>query len=295
MAYASPSWNRLKVSAQNYQQASPIGILAGSGALPRMLIEGARRLGRPVFIIAFKDFCDAETVADHPHCWVRLGAAGEIINALKQAGCRDIVMGGAIRRPSYSELRPDWRGTRFLLKSGVHLLGDDGLLKAVRHELEEVEGFKLLSVADVIQDLITADNLHIGPCATAQAQQDIARGISIIDSLSQQDVGQAVVVQQGLVLAIEAIEGTAAMLQRAGELKRNGEGGVLVKFSKLGQDKAVDLPTIGPATVDQAIAAGLSGICIEAEASLILEYDLVEQKAQAANIFIISRKRNRDK
>lgn len=263
-----------------------LGLLAGGGVLPRRLAEAARDAGRDVFIIAFKDQTLPETVAGFDHAWVRLGAAGKTLRALHQAGCRDLVMAGGIRRPSLSELRPDWRGLALFVRAGLALRGDDGALRAVRAELEG-EGFRVIAAQDVMATLLMPPGILGMIAPTAEARDDIRRGLDVLAALAPVDVGQAVVVQQGLVLGVEAIEGTAALLQRAGSLRREGRGGVLVKCSKPGQDTSFDLPTIGPETVEQAFAAGLAGLAVEAGRALLLEQAETVTRCNARGLFLL--------
>ena len=247
-----------------------IGILAGGGILPRRLAEAAASEKRKVFIVAFKGQADPATVEGFDHVWVRLGAAGEAIKALKNAGCRELVMAGHVRRPSLVELRPDWRAACLFAKTGLSALGDYGLLKAVRSELES-EGFRLVAPQDVMRGLLMPPGNLSKAIPGKQAEIDINKGIAVLKVLAPLDVGQAVVVQQGLVLGIEAIEGTASLLRRVRDYRREGQGGVLVKLSKAQQDTSLDLPTIGPDTIEQAHAAGLSGLAVEAGRALFLD------------------------
>lgn len=263
-----------------------LGLLAGGGTLPRRLAEAARGDGRDVFMIAFKGQTPPETVAGFDHVWVRLGAAGKTLRALHQAGCKDLVMAGGIRRPSLSELRPDWRGLTLFVKAGLGMLGDDGALRAVRAELEG-EGFRVIAAQDVTASLLMPPGVLGRVPLTDTARADIRRGRDVLAALAPVDVGQAVVVQQGLVLGIEAIEGTAALLQRVGTLRREGAGGVLVKCSKPGQDTSFDLPTIGPETVEQAFAAGLAGLAVEAGRALLLDQDETVARCNARGLFLI--------
>lgn len=264
-----------------------LGILAGGGTLPRRLIEAACSEGREVFIVGFHGHTDPETILNTDHIVVRLGAAGTAIKALKAAGVADLVMAGHIRRPSLFELRPDWRVARFFARAGLAALGDDGLLKAVRAELEE-EGFRLLGPQDIMKSLLTPAGLLSSTKPDAAAESDINRGIAVLTALAPLDVGQAVIVQQGLVLGIEAIEGTEQLVRRAGEVRRDGQGGVLIKISKAQQDDRLDLPTIGPDTVRQCKAAGLRGIALEAGRSLLLDRTATIQAANDAGLFILA-------
>lgn len=263
-----------------------LGILAGGGSLPRHVIAACRGSGRAFFVLAFEGHTDADTVAGTDHAWVRLAAVGEALRRLREAGVREVVMAGPVKRPSLEELRPDWRGAMFLAKVGVRAFGDDGLLSAVVRELE-AEGFAVVGVDDVLASLRTP----MGPCGIHAPDEaagvDIARGVAVAGALGRLDVGQAVVVQQGVVLGVEAIEGTDALLERCGALRRPGRGPVLVKMAKPGQERRVDLPAIGLSTVERAAAAGFLGIALEAERSLIIDRQAVARAADAASMFIV--------
>ncbi|MEJ0071682.1 MAG: UDP-2,3-diacylglucosamine diphosphatase LpxI, partial [Pseudomonadota bacterium] len=263
----------------------PLGILAGGGELPRRLIAACRSAARPCFVIAFEGQTDAATVEGVPHGWAALGAAGRVFELLRAANVREIVLAGAIKRPSLFDLKPDAKAAQLFARIGFRALGDDGLLRAVVDELER-EGFRVIGAQDVLGTL-PAPLGQLGRIAPdAQARSDIARGIEVARALGQVDVGQAVVVQQGIVLGVEAVEGTDALLARVGDLRRAGPGGVLVKIAKPAQDRRVDLPTIGIATIEKAAAAGLVGIAIEAGATLVLDLEGVIAAADAAGLFL---------
>lgn len=266
--------------------SSRLGILAGGGVLPARLIEVCRAAGREVFVVAFEGQTDPASVAGVAHIWTHLGLADRPIKALNEAGVEDLVMVGPISRPSLSELRLDLRSTRFFAKVGAKTLGDDGLLRAVIETLEE-EGFRILGVEEILHDLVA----RIGPYGAhepdARARDDIARGFAVARALGAVDVGQAVVVQQGLVLGVEAIEGTDRLLSRCAELRRDGPGGVLVKVKKPGQERRVDLPTIGAQTIRSAAGAGLRGIAVEAGGALVIDPVAVAEAADAARLFVV--------
>jgi UDP-2,3-diacylglucosamine hydrolase len=263
-----------------------LGVLAGGGQLPVRVIEACRASGRDFFVLAFEGHTDPATVADTPHAWVRLGAVGEALRRLHEAKVEEVVLAGPVKRPSLDDLRPDWRGAMFLAKVGARAFGDDGLLSAVVKELEN-EGFRVVGADDVFGNLRTP----AGPCGKlmpdAAADTDIRRGIEVLKTIGPLDIGQAVVVQQGVVLGIEAIEGTDALLDRCAALRRSGRGGALVKIAKPGQERRVDLPTIGPGTIQRAAAAGLTGIALEAGRSLIIDRAAVVGAADAAGLFIV--------
>ena len=250
------------------------------------MIEVCRATGREVFVVAFEGQTDPASVTGVAHIWTQLGLAEQPFKALHEAGVEDLVMVGPISRPSLSELRLDRWSTRFFAKIGAKSLGDDGFLRAVIEALED-KGFRILGVDEILRDLVA----RIGPYGAhepdAQAREDIGRGFAVARALGAVDVGQAVVVQQGLVLGVEAIEGTDRLLSRCAELRRDGLGGVLVKVKKPGQERRVDLPTIGVQTVRSAAGAGLRGIAIEAGGALVIESGAVADAADTAGLFVV--------
>jgi DUF1009 family protein len=263
-----------------------LGILAGAGELPLRIIDACRATGRPVFVLAFEGAADPAALAGVPQAWVRLGAAADGLRLLRENGVEELVMAGGIERPSLFSLRPDWRTAKFFARVGYRALGDDGLLKAVIHELEE-EGFRVVGADSLLPQAVAPDGPLGRLTPDAQAEADIALGFRVARALGALDIGQAAVVQQGLVLGVEAIEGTDALIARAGRLKREGPGGVLVKAAKPGQERRVDLPTIGLRTVANVAAAGLRGIAVEAGTSLVIDPKALAAAADRAGLFVI--------
>ena len=263
-----------------------LGILAGRGELPARIIQACRETGRDYFVIAFEEQTAPETVAGAPHAWVRLGAAGSALQRLRDAGVEELVMAGGVRRPSLSALRPDAWAVKVFAKKGGKALGDDGLLSALVTALED-EGFRMVGADDVVSDLLAPQGLLGVIVPEAEAKADIALGIEVALGLGALDVGQAVVVQQGLVLGVEAAEGTDALIERCAGLRRSGFGGVLVKVKKPGQERRADLPTIGVPTVTAVAAAGLSGIAVEAGGTLVMDRIAVAAAADRAGVFVI--------
>lgn len=241
-----------------------------------------------MFIVAFQDFAELEPIAGFPHEVIRLAAAGQILAALRRHDCHELVLIGPVRRPSLRDLRPDAEGTRILARVGRALFGgDDGLLGALVRVLGE-EGFSVRGAHEFLTDAVAA----LGPMGRilpddAQAHSDIERGIAVVRALGRLDVGQGCVVQDGLVLAVEALEGTDAMLARAASLRQPGLGGVLVKLVKPGQDRRADLPTIGPHTLERAAAAGLRGIAVEAGGTLLTDRAGCIATADGAGLFLV--------
>ncbi|KPF86235.1 UDP-2,3-diacylglucosamine pyrophosphatase [alpha proteobacterium AAP38] len=263
-----------------------LGIIAGGGDLPRQVAETCRRGGRSFFVIALEgQGADAWLTPDLPHAVLRMGAAGAILERLRTEGVTEIVLAGGVRRPSLSDLRPDWYAARFFARLGLKALGDDGLLRAVSALLEE-EGFRVVGVQSLIADLLMPFGVLTQRRPDEQALADIAHGLMVAHALGAVDVGQAVVVQAGLVLGVEAIEGTDALIARCGLLKRDGAAPVLVKRAKPGQDRRLDLPTIGPDTVTACVAAGFAGIAVEAGGALLVGRADAVRAADAAGLFV---------
>jgi DUF1009 family protein len=264
-----------------------VGIIAGGGLLPGKVAAAAQAAGRDVFIIGLAGFADQAVLAPWPHEVRRLGMAGAIIATLRQQRCQDLVMIGPVRRPSLLDLRPDAEGAKLLARIGrAAFAGDDGLLAAVIRIFTE-EGFRVIGAHEIMREAVAPGGVLTKATPDAQAMTDISRGIQVVRLLGSADVGQCCVVQQGLVLAVEAIEGTDAMLARAGALRRDGVGGVLVKLAKPGQDQRADLPTIGAETVRNAASAGLRGLAFEAQATILADYEACVLAANQAALFML--------
>lgn len=269
------------------RDAVPLGVLAGGGPFPGRVAAAARAAGRPVFIVALQGFADPAAIAGFPSATARMGAAGQILALLREHGCRDVVLVGPVKRPSILDLRPDAEGTKLLGRIGrAAFSGDDGLLAAVVRVLGE-EGFRVLGAHEILREAVGPAGLLGAVSPDAQAMDDVARGQAVLRALGAADVGQACVVQQGIVLAVEAIEGTDAMMARAGELRRPGPGGVLVKLVKPGQDRRADLPAIGPNTIGGAVAAGLRGVAFEAGGTLLHDRPACVAAADASGLFLL--------
>jgi DUF1009 family protein len=265
----------------------PLGILAGGGPLPRRVADAARAAGRPVAVVVLEGHGEPEAWTGYPHVVLRFGLAARMLSWLKGHRVRQLVLAGHVRRPSFLSLRPDADSVRLAVRIGRRAFGgDDELLTTVLTVLRE-EGFEPVGAQEVLKGLLAPAGLLTRAAPDADAMADIARGVRVVRALGAVDVGQGAVVQQGLVLAVEAIEGTDAMLARAATLRRDGPGGVFVKLVKPGQDRRVDLPTLGPQTVANAAAAGLRGIAFEAEGCILAEQPAMVAAADAAGLFLL--------
>jgi len=265
---------------------APLGIIAGGGPLPGQVAEAALAAGRKVFITALEGFAEPSVVAPYEHQFFRLGAVGAIRAALRARDCRDLVMIGPVKRPSLLALRPDAEGAKLVAKIGrAAFAGDDGLLAAIIRTLGE-DGFRVLGAHDILADVLGPAGLLTQTAPDAAAMADVQRGLAVLATLGAADIGQACVVQQGIVLAVEAVEGTDAMLSRVAGLARPGPGGVLIKCAKPGQDRRADLPTLGVATITNAATAGLRGIAFEAGSTILADRAAMVAAADGAGLFL---------
>ncbi|MBN9561660.1 MAG: UDP-2,3-diacylglucosamine diphosphatase LpxI [Alphaproteobacteria bacterium] len=264
-----------------------LGIIAGGGVLPGRVAAAAIAAGRRVFLVGLDGFADRAVLEPYSHELVRIGAAGRILQLLRTHDCSELVLIGPVRRPSLLDLRPDAEGFRILARIGrAAFAGDDGLLAAVVRVLGE-EGFRVIGAHEVLAEAAAPAGVLSRAVPDARAMADIARGAEVVRALGGVDVGQCCVVQQGIVLAVEAAEGTDAMLERCTALARSGPGGVLVKLVKPGQERRADLPTIGPDTVRLARQAGLRGIAFEAGGTILADRAGTIAAADAAGLFLL--------
>ena len=264
-----------------------LGIIAGATDLPRVIAEACEAQGRDYFILALEGACAPETIEGRPYAWARLGAMGKALSALKEAGAEELVMAGKVHRPKLANLRPDLKATKLLARLGSSLLkGDDELIRAIIGFLED-EGFNVVGVDEVVQELLAPEGPIGSIYPDKSAQKDIEFGAKIARGIGALDIGQSVIVQNHQVLGVEAIEGTAELIRRCGPLKLDAKGGVLVKIKKPIQERRVDLPTIGVATIEQLHAAGMAGIAIEAGATLMIDKRGIVARAGELGIFVL--------
>lgn len=279
----------MSATTENSLSAGPnikkLGILAGGGALPERLMHACDQLGIECFVVAFKGQADYSITSGRKHIYARLGSVGRILKALKSHDIKDIVMIGSIRRPSFVELRPDIKGARLYTKVAFKALGDDGILRAVRNELEH-EGFTVHGVQEFAGDLLMGSGALGRVKPSKRDWVNIKRGYSVAKTIGALDVGQSVIVQEGLVLGIEGVEGTDELIKRCMLYQRRGHGATLVKVCKPQQDRGFDLPTIGPETVKQCALAGMAGIAVESGAALLIDPEHTAKMADEYKLFV---------
>jgi UDP-2,3-diacylglucosamine hydrolase len=274
--------------------APALAIIAGRGDLPRLLAEHCARLGRPYRVVRLEGV-ELPWLGTHPAIPAAFEKPGRLFAALREAGCREVTFAGGIRRPGLNPLRFDLK----MLKIAPRLLagmrdGDDRTLRLVA-EIFEQEGLHLVAAHEILSDLLVPAGVLTSAAPGAADREDAARAAGIVAAMGAADIGQAVVVAQGLCLGVETIQGTDALLDfvaRTGAAYRpdpDGTRGILYKAPKPGQDWRIDLPAVGPATVDGARAAGLAGLVLPAGGVLMLGRDATIDAADAAGLFIWGR------
>jgi DUF1009 family protein len=274
-------------------QSGPLAIICGGGTVPFAVADAVARRGRPVVLFPVRGWADDARVANFPHHWIAIGQAGRFVRLAREAGCREIVFIGSAVRPPLRALRLDWLTLRYLLRvMASYRGGDDHLLSGVARIFEE-QGFHLIGAHEVAPEILVPEGAIGARQPSERDRADIARALALLRATGPFDIGQAAVVADQYVLAIEAAEGTDDMLARIAALRAQGRiptpvgVGVLVKAPKPGQDRRFDLPTIGPRTVEEVARAGLAGLAIVAGHTIIAEPAIVAQAATQAGLFVI--------
>lgn len=262
-----------------------LAILAGGGVLPRMIAEERAKSGEESFIIAFHGITDPSWIVSYPHQWMRLGQLGKALSVIKKQQIEQIVFAGHVRRPSWNQIRPDFQGLKMLWRLKRQKLGDDALLRQLADVFAEY-GCTLVGANEILPQCL----MPAGQLSSTDISQDDWRDIhfarNILTQWALMDQGQSIVVQNGLILGIEAIEGTDELIRRCGAYKRPGRGPILVKIKKPQQDPRLDLPTVGEDTIRNMIEAGFAGMAVQEQQALFLQPGTTTELADKHGLFI---------
>lgn len=268
----------------------PLGIIAGQGLLPCVLAQGAAARNIPLHIVGISGEA-SEEIERFPHTWIKWGEVGKLLSALENNSCTDLVIIGGVNRPDFDNVRLDLGALKmlpFLLSLAKG--GDDRVLSRVVRFFED-RGYRVHGAGDVMPELLAGEGKLTVKGPSAEDKTDIATGLKVLRTLGRLDIGQAAVIAKGRVLAVEAAEGTDAMLDRCAELRKSGRArgraGVLVKAPKPGQEERIDMPTIGPETIRKAAGAGLSGVAVAAGKVLMAERTETVTAANAGMLFLV--------
>ncbi len=266
-----------------------LGVIAGGGDLPRLIAEDQRDRGLPYLICAFEGAAPA-WIAGHPHAIAPFEKPGRLFAALRRAGADRVVFAGGLTRP---RLR-FWAFDLTAIRLATRLLpllrrGDDGLLRGLA-ELVEGEGFRMVAAHDILGPLLMPAGDLARRQATRAERDDALRAAAIVAALGPFDMTQGAVVERGLCLGVETLQGTDALLdfvaRTSARLRPGGGGGVLFKGPKPGQDLRADLPTIGPETMRRAAAAGLAGVAARSGGALVMGLEATVAEADRLRLFL---------
>lgn len=288
--------DREATGTQRAQIAGPLAVIAGRGDLPAIIAEAMTAHGIALHIIAIRGEA-TQAIERFAHTWIKWGEVGKLFGALKQNGCTDIVIIGGVNRPDLDKIRFDLGAIKtlpFLLSLAKG--GDDYVLSSIVRFFEE-KGYRVHGAGDVLPELLAPVGTLTTKAPSADDKADIAAAFKVVRTLGRLDIGQAAVVARGHVLAVEAAEGTDAMLQRCAEIRQLGrthgtQSGVLVKAPKPGQEERVDMPTIGPETIRRAAAAGLAGVAVAAGHVLMADREEAIAAANANKLFVVGERWN---
>ncbi len=271
----------------------PVAIICGGGSFPGAVAEAIARRGRRPVMFGVKGWADPKVIERYAHHWIAIGQAGRLFRLARAEHCREAVLIGALLRPPLSQIRLDWQTLRLMPRVVRYFRGgDDQLLSGVASVFEE-GGLRIVGLREVAPEILVPEGVLGRHQPSARDSADIARALKVLAALGPFDVGQAAVVADNNVLAVEAAEGTDNMLARVAELRRQRRVttppgvGVLVKAPKPGQDQRFDLPAIGPRTVENVARAGLAGLAVAAGSTIIAEFAEVTAAADHAKVFLV--------
>lgn len=262
--------------------AEKIGLLAGSGWLPAAIVEKHKS---HIEVITFKGqpkpLCELDDV---PHHEIALGAVNKVLDVLRASGCKKIVFAGGMAKPSFFDIKPDWRGIKFL--SSLKSYHDNALLEGLVKLLES-EGFEVVGAHELLPGLCAGKGLITGKAPVDELMSDIELGQQVLKNLGELDIGQAAIVHKKVVLGVEAVEGTSALIERCAGLRgKANKGGVLIKAAKPQQDLRVDMPAIGLETIELLARYNYAGVAIQAGKTLLLNSEDVTSCLKRNKLFL---------
>lgn len=276
----------MNLNAKN--NAQNLGIITGSGFLPSEIINHCIKNNQPFFLIAFEGITPPNSIPQNiNHAWVNIGSIGKALKILKDNNVEKIVMAGRVGRPAFSTLKLDVSGLKLLSRlSRLKTSNDNEVFSEIIRFIER-SGFTVIGADEVLTELATPKGVlgNIKPDKTAE--RDIEIGQKIALEIGKLDIGQAVIVQNGMVLGVEGAEGTDRLIERCAAIHNDGPGGVLIKMKKPTQDRRVDLPSVGVKTIENIHLNKLRGIAIEAGNTLIINRAEVIAKANELGVFVI--------
>ncbi len=275
--------------------AAKLGLIAGNGKFPFLVLDAAQAQGYEVVVAAIKEetFPEIESRGAAVH-WLSLGELSKLIDTFKRAGVQRAIMAGQVKHKQiFSSIRPDWRLAKVLLSLGTR--NTDSLIGAIANVLAD-EGIALENSTALLEPLLARPGVLTRRAPSEQERRNIAYGRAVARHLAQFDIGQTVVVAEAACVAVEAMEGTDATIERAGRIMKSLEGEAstlsraltVVKIAKPNQDMRFDVPVIGIKTMEVMRSAGASCLAIDAGRCLLLEGEAIAQAADQGNVAIVA-------
>jgi len=273
-------------------EKGPLALICGGGSLPLTVADLAAKRGEKVVLFPLHGAANPRDFENRPHQWLHIGQIGRFVRLARAAGCNDVVLIGSVVRPAFWQLRLDLRTVMALPRIALGFRGGDNHLLSFIGRLMEGYGFRMIGAHEVAPEILVPQGSlgHLQP--TERDRADIILGLDYLRAAGPFDIGQAVVVANKRVLAVEAAEGTDAMLARVAEMRASGRvrtpvgTGVVIKAPKAGQDLRFDMPSIGPKTAEGAARAGLAGVAVLAGSTIAAEPAELVKAADRAKIFV---------
>ena len=271
-----------------------LGLIAGNGRFPFLVLDAARGAGHDVTVIALKEeaFPDLADLASRPPVaafhWISINQLGQCISLLKAAGVSQAVMAGQVKHTKLFDIRPDWTLGRVLMRLATK--NTDSLISGVADVLRD-EGIDLVDSTALLAPLLAREGVLTKRAPTDDERADLELGCRIADTVAGLDIGQTLAVKTAAVVAVEAMEGTDAVIARAGQLA--GRGVRIVKVAKPNQDMRFDVPVVGVSTIEAMAAAGATALSIDAGKTLMIDGEAIIRAADEAGICIVGRSTNR--
>jgi hypothetical protein len=271
-----------------------LGLIAGNGRFPFLVLDAARSAGHDVTVIALREetFPDLAQAAARPPAaaihWISIGQLGQCIALLKSAGVSQAVMAGQVKHTKLFDIRPDWTLGRVLLKLATK--NTDSIISGVADVLRD-EGIDLIDSTALLAPLLARPGVLTKRAPTDEERADLDFGCRIADNVAGLDIGQTIAVKSAAVVAVEAMEGTDAVIARAGQLA--GRGTRIIKVAKPNQDMRFDVPVVGVSTVEAMVLAGATALSVDAGRTLMIDGDAIVNAADDAGICIVGRSESR--
>ncbi|GHT91364.1 hypothetical protein FACS1894122_03670 [Alphaproteobacteria bacterium] len=264
-----------------------IGIICGNSNYPLLVARACMEKHIRFCLLFLKDCVDLNGFDElHvPSLEVNLGEISKALNFFHENEVTEVVFAGGVKRPNFNKLSLDKKGASWMLKLGKAVFsGDDALLRKLSSLLEE-EGFKILAGTDLLDDVFVKNGVFSRYHPSESDHEDIKKGFEVAKAIGKMDIGQSVVVCDGIILGVECVEGTDALIDRCAQLRKSDHGGILVKVSKPQQDYRLDLPTIGIDTINRLNKNGFCGVAVEAGKCIVINKKAVIEQVDDFSMF----------